>query len=190
MRKLAILLLVLVACSGDSPTEQSVGPDTGEVRISGTVRDYRSGAGISSAKVRFRSTETITDSYGHYAMTVERDRDPIHVNGVLAGEVSALRSRTDVDLLVNGGSCRAWYGTVVEAFTGTPVAGAQIQLGGRQAETDDAGTYRFDLGCDANNGSTADVLAVKRRGYTDTSWRYSFESPAPLQRHDLELMRD
>jgi len=190
MRKLAIVLLVLAACSGSGPTDPNGGPGTRQAQISGTVRDYGSSAGISGAKVRLGATETTTDAQGHYALTVQGNLYNVTVNDAQLGQVSARSSRNEVDLLVNGGTCRTWYGTIVDASTGSPVAGAQISLAGVQAQSSAAGTYRIDLGCDINNGSGTGFMTIKRTGYKDATLAYRYENLAPPQRHDVELTRN
>jgi hypothetical protein len=188
MRKLAIILL-FVACSGGSPTEPN-GPFVRQATISGTVRDYGSSAGVAGAKVRLGNTEATTNDQGRYTLTVPGSLYNVTVNDVQLGQVSARSSRNEVDLLVNGGSCRTWYGTIVDASTGSPIAGADISLAGVQAQSLAAGTYRIDLGCDVNNGSGTGFMTVKRSGYKDASLTYRYENLAPPQRHDIEMTRN
>jgi hypothetical protein len=189
MKNLAILFLLLVACNGSGPTEPN-DPFVRQAQISGTVRDYGSNAGVAGAKVRLGATEVIANEQGRYAVTVQGNLYPVTVNDVQIGQISARSSRNEVDLLVNGGSCRTRYGTIVDAQTGSPIAGAEIVLAGVHAQSLAAGSYRIDLGCDANNGSGTGFMTVTRGGYKTATLAYRYENLAPPQRHDVELTRN
>ena len=189
MKKFAILLVVLAACSGSGPTDPNGGPGTRQAQISGTVRDFGSSAGVPNVKVRLGTTETITGAQGHYAMTVPGNLYSVTVNDVQLGQVSARSSRNEVDLLVNGGTCRTWYGTIVDASTGSPIAGADISFAGVNAQSLAAGTYRIDLGCDVDHAGGTGFMTIKRSGYKDASLAFRYENLAPPQRHDVEMTR-
>ena len=188
MKKFAILLLLLVACSGGSPTDPN-GPTVRQAQISGTVRDFGSSAGIANAKVRLGNTEATSDAQGRYAMNVVGNLYNVTVNDVQLGQVSARSSRNEVDLLVNGGTCRTWYGTIVDASTGSPIAGADISFAGVNAQSLAAGTYRIDLGCDVDHAGGTGFMTIKRSGYKDASLAFRYENLAPPQRHDVEMTR-
>lgn len=187
MRPLTLLLtLALIGCNGNSPTEPQA-PQA--VTIIGTVRDYGSNAPVPAAAVRVGSTTVIADDSGRYVMTLPAGKYEVAVAGTSLGNVSALTSRTNVDLLVNGGTCRTWYGSIVDAQTGFPVSGATIDMASVHVTTSADGSYRIDLGCEINTGSGTGFMNVSHPDYRNASLAYRYEHLAPPQRHDVTLTR-
>ena len=68
--------------------------------------------------------------------------------------------------LVNGGTCAARYGTVIDAVTRQPIAGARVTRAGT-TETDAAGRYRIDIGCEPRFdwGSGTTTISVQHPAY-------------------------
>jgi Bacterial Ig-like domain (group 2) len=128
----------------------------GDVRhVAGRVTDYVSGAGVAGLRLRFNrnivglQAETTTDSAGGYAVDL-----PVANYGVTADDqgLGSLFVRVSGpafrgDFLVNGPGCVARYGSIIDAATFRPVAGATVSYGGVSAVTGLDGWYRIDHSC-------------------------------------------
>ena len=140
--------------------------------------DFQTGAPVSGAEVAFgdinsgpfRATATgVSGIDGYYSLTVAAASVfgyQIEVDGVFAGLARPGMSYRG-DLFVNVGTCIARYGTVVDAHTARPIAGAQVTLVGKSTMTDALGWYRLDVGCPSTpplSGNTT-FMYVNALGY-------------------------
>src|SRR5919201_3275744 len=138
----SLVAIVLCATACASPTSPS--PST--FNVSGRVLDFQTGAPVSGAEVAFgdinsgpfRATATgVSGIDGYYSLTVAAASVfgyQIEVDGVFAGLARPGMSYRG-DLFVNVGTCIARYGTVVDAHTARPIAGAQVTLVGKSTMT-------------------------------------------------------
>jgi hypothetical protein len=146
------------------------------------VLDFQTGAPVSGAVVAygdndsgpFHATATaVSDITGYYALTVPPPsvfEYHIEVDGVFTGLAWPGMSYRG-DLFVNVAKCIARYGTVVDAHTGRPIAGAQVTLVGKSTITDALGWYRHDFGCpSASLGLNTTSMYVSAPGYAVGSW--------------------
>jgi len=170
----SLVAIVLCATACGSPTS----PTPSTFNVSGRVLDFQTGAPVSGAAVAFgdidsgpfRATATaVSDIDGNYSVTVPPASVfgyHIEVNGVFAGLARPGMSYRG-DLFVNVGTCIARYGTVVDARTARPIAGAQVTLVGKSTITDALGWYRLDFGCPSTPplpGNTT-FMSVYASGY-------------------------
>jgi len=167
MRKVVIAALtsLAVGCHG-GPTGPT-GP-TVDVRISGRVLDSATGAGIPNTTVAFGAfplpdspnvpltavTDTaVTDTTGYYSLIVPSlGRFAAIVDGRLAGDARVTGFAYRGDFLVYPRLCVARYGTVSDARTRRPIAGALVQVLGQRVVSEIDGWYRLDLGCPTASG--------------------------------------
>jgi hypothetical protein len=76
------------------------------------------------------------------------------------------------DLLVAGGACNwARYGTILDATTRAPIAGAHVSASGTSAITRADGTYTLDRGC-LSAGASPTNLVVSHASYASRSQFY------------------
>jgi len=172
----------------------------GAVRhVQGRVGDYTLDAPLSGVSVVFvldfdgPSIQTTTDGNGNYAVDLPTGLLSASVDGQQAGQVAvriggpAYRG----DLIARAGErCMSRYGTVTDATTFQPLAGATVQLGSRTAVTGADGWYRIDLGCLDNpltNFNTA-FLDASHPGYRSLS-RVVGRGIHSVLRLDVELQR-
>ena len=97
----------------------------------------------------------------------------------------------DTTLLVNPGTCAARYGTVIDAVTRQPIAGAIVARAGT-AVTDASGYYRIDIGCDprADWGFGTTIVSVQHPAYQGTfelDGRREATSVSGIRRVDFAL---
>ena len=71
--------------------------------------------------------------------------------------------------------CRIPYGTVRDAATGAPIAGAKVTIAFNETTTNANGHYQIDFGCDFVQGSTI-VMRAEHPDYapSQTLTRASF----------------
>lgn len=192
MRRVLLLLIVvsLVSCRERNllPTEPGDSQLPASVTIAGTVRDFHSRAPVAGVTFTLGPLQLTTDANGRYSTTLPRGGHDAYVDGTGLGRVLALTSRDDADLLINGGSCRSRYGTVVDARTGRAIAGATITLGGTHTTATD-GSYRIDMSCSLEHSSGTGFIRLTHPDYRDGSSAYRLESLAPPQRLDIALTR-
>jgi hypothetical protein len=191
MRSLALALsaFVTISCGGGTPN----GPSTNG--ISGQVIDFGSGVGVSGASVVFGERTAMTDATGRYriANLANGQYEP-RVDGVQVGQSRVTGPGYRGDLLVRSGTCVSRYGTLADAGTQRPIAGATVAIFGPGLNVTTVsgsdGWYRIDLGCPANGlvGSNTTDLRVSHPNYVDT-FRPVGRGVGGVTRLDLDLER-
>jgi Carboxypeptidase regulatory-like domain len=172
MRNLALAVLVLLAagCDRQAPS----GPSS--VGVSGRVVDFASGVGVPGATVAFGDMTAMTDANGRY--TIEHltsgQYEP-RVDGVWMGQSRVTGPKYRADFLAHPGTCVSRYGTVADARTRNPVAGATVRFVGPglsdSTVSEPDGWYRIDLGCPANGfvGLNTTSIVASHPRYLDAS---------------------
>jgi len=159
-----------VSCGGSSLPN---GPSqSGAVRVSGRVLDFVSGAGIAGAAVAYGDRTATTDGSGSYAVDLPAaGAYDVRIDGVILGSNRVRRSAYRGDLFAHGGTCVSRYGTLADAATGLPIAGATVTLVGQLSTTGADGWYRVDLGCPASGlvGSNTTFMEIRHPRYADGS---------------------
>ncbi len=122
---------------------------TAEESIRGRVLDVRTDAGLPGAEVRFsgdtQETHGTTDATGAYIIPMPAiGAFTISVDGKYQGRARVTGSAYRGDLIVDEGTCVARYGTVADARTLAPIAGASVSVAGRSALTGADGWYRIE----------------------------------------------
>ena len=150
-----VLVVVVVTCSCDEQ-QPVTGPSSGSVSIRGRVVDFSTHAAVSGAVVRFAreaspgDSGATTDSNGSYVLTVPSAANfLISVDGVSGGTSRVTGPAYRGDLFVDRGTCISRYGSLADARTLRPVAGATVAIGSATAISGADGWYRLDLGCPA-----------------------------------------
>jgi hypothetical protein len=94
------------------------------------------------------------------------------------------------DFLVRPGTCVSRYGTLADARTLRPIAGATVSLslGGGSVISETDGWYRIDLGCPTSGqvGFNTTVIYVSHPNYVDQS-QVVGRGVAGVTRLDFEL---
>ena len=99
---------------------------------------------------QFGDVRATTDSSGSYALTVPSvGFFDISVDGSSIGAGRVTGGAYRGDLLVDRGTCISRYGSLADARTLRPVAGATVALGAATAVSGADGWYRLDFGCPA-----------------------------------------
>lgn len=164
----AILLLTAAACGG-SPT----GPRAGDVvTISGTVREFSTGAAVPGATVTFGAATAVTNPSGVYQIGVSAlERYQPAIDGVPIGLSIPYGPDYRGDFLVRSGTCVARYGTVSDLGLHRPIAGATVSLGGKITITAADGWYRLDFDCPSNGliGFNTTFIHATHPGHADAS---------------------
>jgi hypothetical protein len=195
VRRLLSVALILVVCGCDRHT--STGSTPSALTIRGRALDFRTNAGVPGAVIEFaarfqsgggRASSGVTGLYvmslpgpGFYDITADGAR----VGWTLVNE-TGYRG----DVLVRGGPCVSRYGSLFDAGTLLPVAGATVAIFEDTTLSGADGWYRLDLGCPAEGTI----------GFNTTFMSVTHPSYAPLQqvvgrgvrgveRIDLELER-
>jgi carboxypeptidase family protein len=171
MRSLAVAAVVVLTVGCDRQQTPS-GPSS--VGVSGRVIDFSSGVGVSGASVVFGETTAMTDANGKYTIDhlASGQYEP-RVDGAWMGQSRVTGPGYRGDLLVRPGTCVSRYGTLADARTRRPVAGAIVGFvgPGLNARTVSGldGWYRIDLGCPANGlvGFNTTALSVSHPNYVD-----------------------
>jgi hypothetical protein len=135
----------VIACSA-SPTQPSW---DGQVRVTGSIRDFPTDAAINGARVTIGNTRATTDANGTYSLAVPAGDQHISVDGESVADV-AMKDRTyRGDFYVHLTGCVARYGTVIDKQTRQTVSGANLFFAGSRVPvvTDQTGWFRFSLGC-------------------------------------------
>lgn len=155
-----------VSCSESTPVAPTPVPPTqgaATVLVTGHVTDFHSHSGVANVQMRFSGlsdTPSITppvtiaataDASGRFsAMLPAADYYVVNFepNGYASsGLVRVPMKHLDTELIVNPRTCAMRYGTVIDAITRRPIAGATVQRAGT-ATTDANGNYRIEIGCE------------------------------------------
>lgn len=166
----AVALLLLQACDASSPTS----PTTGTAPVRGTVVDFQTQAPLPGVVVRVATdpaqggVQATTDTSGRYVLPQALPAGAVYyftVNDMLAGRGYPAGADYRGDLLVNGGTCVARYGVVLDARTLRPIPGATV---GAFTTTASDGWYRVDWGCPDSGtiGFNTAVLTATHPRYT------------------------
>jgi hypothetical protein len=130
-----------------------------------------------------------TDSSGSYTAQIATPGSfLVLIDGSFAGSARVTGRSYRGELFVNGGSCVSRYGTIADARTLGPVAGAVVTVGGGRAVTDVGGWYRIDLGCNGSFGFNTAFLTVDHDGYLQ-ALRSVGRGISGVQRLDVDLDR-
>jgi len=188
-----LLLVVAAALAWSCTRELPAGPTRGSFSISGRVIEFRTQAPLAGGRVEFTpESSTImvsatTDAAGSYTITMPASATYVAaVNGSLAGVAVINRPSYRGDLFVNGGDCASRYGTVTDARTARPIAGATLSVAGASATSGADGWYRIDLGCPASTGFGTTLISVTHPDYSSTQ-RVVGRGVQGVSRLDLEL---
>jgi hypothetical protein len=210
---LACATVLLAACNGSdsrslTPTAPTPPAGAASVHVFGRVLDFTTSAGVAGASIDFYiagldsiASSVRTDAAGGYSVTLSRGvRYNPRINGPDVdsnrGTIVPVAKETEADFLINGGTCMVFYGTVRDAVTGEPIAGASVGFDRTitPMQTGADGSYRIELGCPtpANpwRGIGTTFLRVTREGYVSASPygnRSEFLPSARTQRIDVAL---
>lgn len=120
----------------------------------------------------------MTDADGRYTLTgLQADLYSVTAAGQRAGIVRLALGANQRDVFVTADArCVVQYGTVRDARTARPVAGAKVTIFGREATTDADGRYSIDFGCSGTVAGSTIVVTVAASGYQSlsTTTRASF----------------
>lgn len=192
-RRIVAATLLLLA-GGCHESQTGTGPSAGAVSIRGRALAFPSLAGLPGAVVQFQGgpageIRATADASGFYTLSLPMAGTfTVLVDGAYAGIARVTGSAYRGDLLVDKGTCVSRYGTLADARTLRPVAGATVTLGAATSVSDATGWYRIDLDCP----STGTI------GFNTTFLYVSHPSYAPrqqvvgrgihgVQRFDLDL---
>ena len=195
---MAVLAFVAYGCD-EGPT--ATGPSSNGVPIRGQVLDFSTQAGVSGVVVQIGETPATTDASGFYAMSMPVVRSisfTVSVDGVSVGTARVTGSTYRGDLLIDRGTCVSRYGTLADARTLRPVAGAAVSVGTGTATVPNSrttvsgpdGWYRVDLGCPANGlaGFNTTLLYVAHPNYASRQ-EVVGRGVHGVRRLDLDLQR-
>jgi carboxypeptidase family protein len=153
MRRFAALLLLAIACHR-SPTEPE--PPSISATLAGRVYLVEGGSAVLDARVVATGAtrqETATDATGSFRFdsltpgTYSVAVSPIDANtrGIVLPVI--VRSGANwLDVPVSNSGCVIYYGSVHDAATGQPIAGAKVDLI-NQTVTNASGEYALVVGC-------------------------------------------
>ena len=189
LRRIWMVVLLIGAANGcgGSPTQPNW---DGQVRVSGTIRDFQTNTPIGGAQVTMGTVTGTADPSGIYSLTVPAGEQQVSIDGESIGIVNMKDPTYRGDLLAHATGCIARYGTVVDSQTRRPVSGAVVSTSpvSVTTATDSSGWFRLDLGCPAVTclGFNTTFLSVTNPSYVNGSF------PAGLgicrvQRVDYEL---
>jgi len=156
----AALLVVTCGCEKDRTMTITAPSPSLNVSIRGRAVNYRTNNGISGAVVGFTSeerpitVEAITDRDGSYTMTLPiAGFFSLWVGDARVGTGHVSGSDYRGDLFVDDAACISRYGTLVDARTLRPIAGATVYLAGNEVVSGFDGWYRLDFGCPSTRQS-------------------------------------
>jgi hypothetical protein len=165
------LVVMLQACDDRSgPTA----PTPSQAVVRGTVLGFHAQTPIAGAIVRVGTdpfaggAEALTDSNGRYSLPLPTHTGMFYyfaVNNSPVGRGYPVGDNYRGDLLMDGGTCVARYGVVINARTLRPIAGASV---GSSATTASDGWYRIDWGCPSSGtiGFNTTLLTATHPSYT------------------------
>jgi hypothetical protein len=201
----ASAVCLLAACTDTTPptTPTPYTPPTPALHVTGRLVDFHTSQGVSGVAMQWRDTapggsqfpsvRSVSDSTGSFQVDL-----PVAARFIVqfeaGGNASAIvivpGKRLDTDLLVNAGPCAARYGTVIDAATRQPVAGAVVTRAG-SARTDAAGRYLIDIGCETRDwGYGTTIISVQHPDYAGTfefDGRREHTNASGARRVDFEL---
>ena len=206
---MACLLAVLFASAGcgtpspaaATPTSEYAVARTGvTVPLSGRVLDFTSNVGIPGATVEFGGLDfsgrfvpavtAVSDGTGSYKTAIAAGTSAfVEIDKAWIGQVQAGQDYRG-DFLVRWGTCVARYGTVADALTLRPIAGANVTLSGTTVVTGASGWYRIDLGCPSNGlvGFNTTFVSVSHPDYPSRSF-VAGRGVFGVSRMDLSLQK-
>jgi hypothetical protein len=202
MNKLIIVFSLIVITCGCGDRQQPTAPmepTTGPMSVRGRIVDFNSQTAVPGARVVFahyaqsgaltEDTSAISDANGAYVAQLAAPGTFLAlVDGSFAGSARITGRAYHGELFVNGGPCVARYGTIADARTLRPVAGAAVVVGGGSAVTDVDGWYRIDLGCSGSIGFNTAILTVAHTDYLTTA-RTVGRGISGVERLDIDLYR-
>ena len=139
----AIFMTGAVGCS-QSPTQPSW---DGQVRVTGSIRDFPSDALVNGARVAIGNATATTDPAGAYSLTVPAGEQRVLVDDQAIANVTMKDRTYRGDFYVHVTGCIARYGTVIDSATRQPIPGASLAFAGEPVVTDQTGWFRKSLGC-------------------------------------------
>lgn len=149
---------------------------TAEPSVRGRVTDFLTGNGVPAVQVQLtgqsKDTRATTDANGAYVMPMlPLGRFSVAVDSRPVGSARLTGIQFRGDLVIDRGPCIARYGTIADARTLAPVAGATVRLAGITTTSGPDGWYRIDLGCpsSATIGFNTTFLYVTHPNYTSGS---------------------
>ena len=155
--------------------------------ISGTIRDVRTNAPAAQVAVTWHargndlavlgSASATTDTAGRFVVRLPGAGYYAVTFDTLPGHAAAIvRYAAAADLFVMPEGCN-WirYGTIVDAATGRPIAGARISASGKSAVSGADGSYFLDWGCSSPAGARNTV--VEHAAYMSAN-QFAFDQDA------------
>lgn len=141
----AILASGEIGCS-QSPTQPTSWD--GQVRVTGSIRDFPSEAVVNGAHVAIGNAAATTDPTGAYSLTVPAGEQHVLVDGEAIADVTMKDRTYRGDFYVHLAGCVARYGTLIDSVTRQPIPGASLSFaGGAPVITDQTGWFRKSSGC-------------------------------------------
>jgi Carboxypeptidase regulatory-like domain len=170
-RSLLLALALFLACNHRSPTEPVPPPIPAEgvASFSGRTIDP-AGAPVPNVEIALTPSTGVTPAYStrsdaaaHFALDrVKPGAYIVTLRDQGAGIVKLLPGNNVQDLLFS--NCKVPFGTVRDAATGRPIAGAKVTIFARETRTDASGHYQIDFGCAFVQGGTI-VWTVEHPDY-------------------------
>ena len=155
--------------------------------ISGTIRDVRTNAPAAQVPVTWHargndyavlgSAAATTDAAGRFTVRLPNAGYYAVTFDHLPGHAAAIvRYAAAADLFVMPEGCN-WirYGTIVDAATGRPIAGARISASGKSTVSGADGSYFLDWGC--SNPAGARNTVVEHAAYASAN-QFAFDQDA------------
>jgi hypothetical protein len=165
---LIFFFFLLASCSGHEhslPTEPTPAPVT-TATVVGKVLSMESRQPVANARVIFSDShdvpfEATSAADGTYSIAgLTPGFYSIRAGTQIAGNVRLDAGVNARDLFIADPKCIVQYGTVRNAQTGRPIAGAKVSIFNREVTTSADGSYSIDFGCNGTvEGSTILILA-------------------------------
>jgi hypothetical protein len=165
----AIFATGAVGCSFQSPAQPSW---DGQVRVTGSIRDFPSDGLVNGARVAIGNATATTDPAGAYSLTVPAGEQQVLVDGQMIADVTMKDRTYRGDFYVHVTGCIARYGTVIDSATRQPIPGASLAFAGDvPVITDQTGWFRKSLGCPGTLcvGFNTSFVTITHAGYRDGS---------------------
>jgi hypothetical protein len=165
-RVLFLIALLTLACNRESPTAPRL-PFEGPAVFLGRTVDP-SGNAVPNVTVRVAALDRVGGTAtsgndgsfrienlapGGYNVLLQANGGPEQSGGL----IRLLSGLNPQDVLVS--TCKVQYGTVRDAATGRPIAGAKVTIFYLDTLTDANGHYQLDFGCEYVPGSTITMTA-------------------------------